>query len=229
VIRIERVPLPDGLRAIAHRDPRGDLIVYVSDALDAECVRATVRKVIRASRRAGWRAGVPPVGVAVLAALGQWLRGAARVLGARSATWATAATAATALVVGGSTAAVFLTRAPHQHISSAPAPSPVHSTALPGQPRGAAGRHRGQVQPAAATPSASGRVPADRPKPGRRSPAPGHSSPAPSTSRSPAPAPSPAPRPAASPSPSPAPSPSPSPSGGSPGGCVTILGIHVCV
>ena len=64
MIRIERVALPKGLRAVAYRNPRGDLVIYVSQALDADCVRTTVRKAIRASRRAGWRAGLPPVGVA---------------------------------------------------------------------------------------------------------------------------------------------------------------------
>jgi len=112
VIRVERVTLPAGLRAIAHRDSRGNLIIYVSDSLDAGCARAAVRKAIRASRRAAWRVGLPPVGVALLVALRQWLRGAVTALRAGPAAWVTATTA---LVVGGSAAAVF------HHARAAPA------------------------------------------------------------------------------------------------------------
>ncbi len=53
MIRIERVSMPEGLRAIAHRNRRGDLIIYVSDALEAECARAAVQQVIRAARTRG--------------------------------------------------------------------------------------------------------------------------------------------------------------------------------
>ncbi len=93
VIRIERVSMPEGLRAIGHRNRRGDLIIYLSDALDAECARAAVQEVIRAARRAGWRTGLPPVGVALLVTLGQLLRGGATALRAQQAAWAAAATA----------------------------------------------------------------------------------------------------------------------------------------
>lgn len=212
MIRVERVSLPDGLRAIAHRDSGGNLIIYVSNSLDAECARAAVRKAMRASRRPGWRAGLPPVGAALLVALRQWLRRAVTALHAGPAVWATASTA---LVVGGSTAAVFITHVPHQHVSAAPARPPAYS-ARPRQPRTRPARHRSQAQPAAARPAESGRTPASRPKPGGSSHRPARPSPSPS------PAPSPAPSPSA------VPSPSPSPSGGSPGGCLTILGIRVC-
>src|SRR5580704_3734816 len=151
VIRIERVTLPPGLRAVAHRNARGDLVIYVSQALDADCARATVRKAIRASRRAGWRAGLPPLGVALLVALGRGVWSAVKALGARPAVWT--ATAATTLVVGGGAAAVFLMPAPHQHISSLP---PAHSTTRPGQ-HSSPGRHRNQAQPPAVTPSVAAR------------------------------------------------------------------------
>jgi len=212
VIRIERVSMPDGLRAIGHRDPQGDLIIYISDALDMEGARAAVQEVIRASRRAGWRTGLPPVGVALLVALGQLLRGGATALRAQRAAWAAAATA---LAAGGGTAAIFLMPVPHQHVSAAPVRPPVRSTASPHQPRSAPARHR--RQPAAATPSAPARVPA-RPKPARTPTRPVRPSPVPS--RSPTPAPSPLP---------PSPSPSPSPTVGDPGGCVTVLVIRACV
>jgi hypothetical protein len=234
VIRIERVTLPTGLRAVAHRNPRGDLVIYVSQALNADCARTTVRKAIRASRRAGWRAGLPPVGVALLVALGRGVWSAVKALCARPAVWT--ATAATTLVVGGGAAAVFLMPAPHQHISSLP---PAHSTTRSGQHGSGPGRHRNQAQPPAVTPSVAARVPGrtspkpgrtspapgrTSPAPGRTSPAPGRTSPAPRTSRPPSPAPSPPARSAA-----PTPAPSPSPSGGGGSGCVTLLGIRVCL
>ena len=149
MIRVERVTLPDGLRAIAHRDSGGNLIIYVSDSLDADCARAAVRKAIRASRRPGWRAGLPPVGIALLAGLRQGLRRAVTALHAGPAVWATATTA---LVVGGSAAAVFVTHVPHQHASAAPARPPSQS-ALPRQPRSTPPAHRSQPQPVAARPS----------------------------------------------------------------------------
>jgi len=219
VIRLERVAMPAGLMAIAYRDPRGDLIIYVSDALDATCRRAAVRQAIRASRRGRWLAGLPPVGVALLAALQHVLRGGARALRAKPAALATAATA---LAAGGSTAAIFLTPVPHQPASPAPARPPVRSTAPARQPQGAPARHRSPVRPAAAMPSAPGGSSA-RPGPGRPSTPskpPAGSAPAPSPARSPTPAPSALPSPSASPS--------PSPSGGNPGGCVIILGVRVC-
>jgi hypothetical protein len=59
VIRIERVALPAGLRAIAQRENDGILVIYVSDGLDAQRQRAAVMAAVRASRRAGWRGAVP--------------------------------------------------------------------------------------------------------------------------------------------------------------------------
>jgi len=212
VIRLERVSMPDGLRAVARRDPHGDLIIYISDTLDAESARAAVQGVIRASRRARWRAGLPPVGVALLVALRQVLRGGAGTLRAQRAAWATAATA---LAASGGVAAVFLTPAPHHHVAAAPVRP--HVRMAPGHHSpAAAGSHPAQAQPAAATPSGS-------------SPGPASSAPAsPAPGRSPARPPSPSPSPSSSPSPSlqpPSPSPSPSPSDT----CVPILVIRACV
>jgi hypothetical protein len=51
VIRLERVAMPAGLKAVAHLDPQGDLIIYISDALDADGARLAVRVAIRAWRR----------------------------------------------------------------------------------------------------------------------------------------------------------------------------------
>ena len=60
MIWIERVARPAALRAIAHRDPNGHLVIHVSDVLDAERQRAAVMEALRASRRSGWRAGRHP-------------------------------------------------------------------------------------------------------------------------------------------------------------------------
>jgi hypothetical protein len=76
VIRIERVALPAGLRAMAQRDADGVLIIYVSQELDARRQRAAVMTAVRASRRAGWRGGVP-VGIAAFGSVRLLLRRAA--------------------------------------------------------------------------------------------------------------------------------------------------------
>ena len=73
MIRIERVALPAGLRAIAQRDTDGILVIYVSDVLDPLRQRAAVMEAVRASRRAGWRGGVP-AGVAAFGSVRLLLR-----------------------------------------------------------------------------------------------------------------------------------------------------------
>jgi hypothetical protein len=40
VIHLERVDLPDGLRALAFRDRNGNLVIFVSAGLDAKQQRA---------------------------------------------------------------------------------------------------------------------------------------------------------------------------------------------
>jgi hypothetical protein len=66
VIRVERVALPAGLRAVAQRDADGILVIYVSDQLDSQRQRAAVMEAVRASRRAGWRSALP-VGAGITA------------------------------------------------------------------------------------------------------------------------------------------------------------------
>ena len=83
MIWIERVARPAALRAIAHRDPNGHLVIHVSDVLDAKRQRAAVMEALRASRRSGWRAGPPPTGPVLIAAAMRTSRGAARVHTAR--------------------------------------------------------------------------------------------------------------------------------------------------
>ncbi len=227
MIRLERVVLPEGLRALAYRDHRGNLVVYVSDRLDARGQRTAVMEAVRASRRAGWRrTGLPPVGVALFLAIRALLRQAGRTVGTRSVAWGAAATAT---VVGASAAAVFVVAAPHPHGPSAaglptPGRSAVRSARPSAQPSGGNAPHRRQARPvavASVSPGAGRPAGTGQPRPAPTSPA----GPAPA----PAPAPDPAPSPTSTqPAPAPSPSPSPSPSGGA-GVCVIVLGIKVCL
>jgi hypothetical protein len=241
MIRIERLSLPDGLRAIARRDENGDLVIYVSKAIDARRQRAAVMEAIRASRRAGWRAGLP-IGIALLAGLRLSLRRAATAIHAQPAAWTGAAVAGVAAVVG---ASVLLSASPGPHSPAASAQPPVQggSTSLPSQrPGGRAARPpgSGQVRPVAAIPATSpagsggGQPQSGQSSPVSRQTPPGSTGgPAPTSPTSGAPSPTPpAPAPTPTPTsapPSSAPQPSPSPSKGQPGTCVGILSIRVCV
>jgi hypothetical protein len=236
MIRIERVILPNGLRAIARRDENGDLVIYVSNALDAGRQRAAVMTAVRASRRAGWRAALP-VGVALLAGLRLWLGRAATAIHARPAAWAASAVAVTAGVVAGG--ALLLTPPhPHSPVASGQPPAGA-SLSPPHQQQGVPGHHRRRVQPVAATPGTSPGLPGGLAQAGQTSPMPGQPGPtAPGPGRTasprpsqtpPAPAPSTSPPSVPSPGPSPSPTPAPAPSGGKPGTCVILLGVRVCV
>jgi len=227
VIHLERVRLPDGLRALAYRDRHGNLVIYVSEGLDAKGQRAAIMEAIRASRRAGWRkTGLLPVGAALFLGLRALLGRAERSIGARPVAWGAAATAT---AVGASAAGIFIAAAPHPHGPSAAGRPPGPGTVQPAQPSrpqpGGHASHRRPVHPVAVA----------RVSPGPGLPASsGHPRPAPTSPGSPAPSPVPSPAPAPSPSPSPtstqpAPSPSPSPTGGSPAICVFVLGVKVCL
>ncbi len=224
MIHVERVELPDGLRALAYRDRLGNLVVYVSDGLDAKGQRAAIMEAIRASRRAGWRKpGLLPVGVGVLVTVRALLGRVGPTIGARPAAWGAAATA-TAL--GASAAGIFITSAPQPHRSLAAGRPPGPGTAQPsGQQAGGHAPHRRQVHPVAVASVSPG--PGQPASSGKPRPAP---APTPPGSPPPAPAPSPAPSPSSTqPAPTPSPSPSPSPTGGTPGICVIVLGIKVCL
>jgi hypothetical protein len=235
VIRIERVPLPAGLRAFARRDHNGDLVVYVSTTLDAAGQRAAVMEAVRATRRAGWR-GVVPLWLGLLALGWGWLSRGISALRAQPA----ALTAAVAgLAAAGVVAGIVVAAGPHQPGPALGAPpGGSSSSGVPhlsyGGPGGGHGGHGGQIEPVADLP---GGTSTGSPEPGRTPPRPGRTSPAPGTSSttgtprpgSSTPAPT-SPSPSAS-SPSPSspppgttsPSPSPSPS------CIAILGIRVCL
>jgi hypothetical protein len=235
VIRIERVTMPAGLRALAHRDPNGDLVIYVSSGLDSRRQRAAIMEAVRASHRAGWRAGLP-IAVAVFGVARLWLRAAVHTIRTQPAAWAgtvggvagVAAIAALVLVTG---------THPHSPAGSAePRPGsvsvPVSSGGTPGGPA----RPRGQVPPGTAGPTlpggpgtSSGRPspPAGRPSsvPSPAPSPPGSARPSPGPPSSPPPA-SPTPTPTRSSAPTPSPSP---PKKHKPGKCVIILGLKVCL
>jgi hypothetical protein len=231
VIHVERVSMPDGLRALAYRDRRGNLVVYVSDGLDAKGQRAAIIEAIRASRRAGWRkAGLLPVGVGLAAAIRALLGRVGHTIGARPVAWGAAATA-TAL--GATAAGVFIVSPPQPHHSSAAGRPHGPGTVLPVQPSGqqpgGQAPHHRQVHPvavASVSPGPGQPASSGKPRPAPTSPA----SPAPGPAPAPAPSPSPAPAPAPTqPVPVPVPVPAPSPTVSTPGICVIVLGIKVCV
>lgn len=209
MIHLERVILPPGLRAVAYRDGRGNLVIYVSETLDAACQRAAVVEAIRAARRTRWRAALPSA-IAVLLGIRAIAARAFSVVKLRPLAWGATATTA---VLGATAAGVFVTAVPHHHAPSASGgraqPSSVRPTtsAAPGAQPTHAGR-QGTVEPVAA----------------RRSPSSGHAastgkpSPATSTTGSTS-APRPTPTALAQPSPSPSPSLL----------CVILLGENVCV
>jgi hypothetical protein len=232
VIQLERVTLPRGLSALAHRDPDGNLVVFVSSALDATRQRAAVMEAIRATRRGTWRAGLPPVGLALVLGIKTAFRRAASAVRVRPLAWGTAATAT---VAGAATAGALLITAPHQqHPPAALGPGPGPSTAAPlPQPSGrppAQPRHHGHSSPGTSTRVVSsggspGAVPPSAP--GRPAPTSGGGGGGGAPSPTPNPQPAPSPLPAPTPT-EPAPAPSPTPTGGS-GVCVTLLVVKACV
>jgi hypothetical protein len=210
VIHLERVILPAGLRAVAYRDARGNLVIYVSESLDAACQRAAVVEAIRAARRTRWRAALPSA-VALLLGIRAIAGRALGTLKLRPLAWgATATTAA----LGATAAGVFITAAPHHHAPSASSRPAQPSSARPAAPgtQPADPGHQGDVKPVAASgtsPSSGHAASTGKPSPARTATA----------------SPSPAPSPTAVPLPA-QPSPSPSPSGLV---CVIVLGERVCV
>jgi hypothetical protein len=115
VIHLERVILPPGLRAVAYRDGRGNLVIYVSETLDAACQRTAVVEAIRAARRTRWRAALPSA-IAVLLGIRAIAARAFGVVKLRPLAWGATATTA---VLGATAAGVFVTAVPHHHAPSA--------------------------------------------------------------------------------------------------------------
>jgi hypothetical protein len=206
MIHLERVILPAGLRAVAYRDGRGNLVIYVSETLDAACQRSAVVQAIRAARRNRWRTALPSA-IAVLLGIRAFAAHAFRVVKLRPLAWGATATTA---VLGATAAGVFVTAVPHHHGPSASGgqarPSSVRPNAPGTQPARAG--HQGTVGPVATRKSSSS---------GHASSA-GKPSPA-ATSTGSTSAPSPTPTASAQPSPSPSASLL----------CVILLGERVCV
>ncbi len=204
MIHLQRVILPAGLRAVAYRDARGNLVIYVSETLDAACQRAAVVEAIRAARRTRWRAALPSA-IALLLGIRAIAARAFGVVKLRPLAWgATATTAA----LGATAAGVFVTAVPHHHAPSASGGQAPPSSVRPGAARTRPAQgHQGDIKPVAAS---------------RRSPSSGHAA---STGR-----PSPAATPTGSSSPGPSPTASPTEPSPSPSlVCVILLGERVCV
>jgi hypothetical protein len=240
MIRIERVRLPPGMNAFARRE-NGTVFVYVSAGLSPGQRLGAIREALRAAPDAGWRSGRHPVLLPALAG-GVGLRAAPE---GRWPYWVllTAVVAAVASVIAmtvmrrgtapGHAAGPGTTLQPGGPSSPGPeqASEPGARSSAPGPgsvPTGPGGRKPG---PRAPKPQTSG-TPLPVPTPGA-SPSPG---PSPSPGTSPTTTPSGAPTPGSSSSPAPGPSgPSPSPStsstpkGSSPGTCVSVLGVTICV
>jgi hypothetical protein len=217
MIHIERIVLPDGLRALAHRDAHGNLVIYVSQGLDAASQRAAVMEAVRALRRNRWQAGVPTAGIALLLAFRSLAGRAARVLRVHPAAWGTAATVAAA---GAATAGVFLVTTPHPHSPAASGgrPGPVPSAVVPSSQPSRHPARPGQDSPAQPgalnSPGPAGTGVAKQP--GTVSTNTGDGNPSAS-----------APSPASPTTPPPSPAPSPSPTGN--GNCIIVLGIRLCL
>jgi hypothetical protein len=219
VIRLRRLSLPRGLNAVLRRGPHGELDVVVSQSLSPARQRAAVRVALRASRQAGWSAGILPLPVVALlvaawAALLHALRSVVRA-------HAVATAAATAAGVTVATGAVVIIALPHHH-----APARAGRT-VPGQvhpPPPGQSASSSSARPAPRTHPAVSLQP-----PGRRTSTrlPAGAGGQPSIQPTSAPSPSPATGPS-SPAPTPVPSPSPTASTDG-GGCIVLLGVWVCL
>ena len=234
MIHLERVSLPRGLSALAHRDPDDNLVIFVSAALDATRQRAAVVQAIRATRRDTWRAGLPPVGLALVLGIKTAFRRAGSALRTRPLAWGTAATAT---VAGVATAGALLLTAPHQQrpaVATGPQPVPSAVAPLPQasqRPTSRPGHHGRSGQGGSPRLVSSGGSPsASQPsEPGKPAPTSGGGGGGGGGGSAPSPTPNPQPEPSPTPvTTQPAPAPSPSPTGGS-GLCVTLVGLTVCL
>ncbi|HEY3978886.1 MAG TPA: hypothetical protein VGM79_16545 [Streptosporangiaceae bacterium] len=255
MIRIERVDLPAGLRAIAQRDREGILVIYVAEGLDARRQRAAVMEAVRASRRAGWR-GVVPAGVAAFGAVRLLLRRVAvrfRTQPVATAGWAGGAAAVIAAGVAG-VLALSMAAGPHRPANafgsrpgvsvsgSARAGGRPGQSGQPGQPGGGSSGPGGSggTSPAggAVAPSASRTAAAPGPTSGppggpTSSPPGGGGSSSPPSQTPPASGSTPPVAPTTAPAPPQTPKPSPSPSSAPPGShskpCIHLLIIGICL
>jgi hypothetical protein len=226
MIHIERVELPEGIRAFAHRD-NGAVVVCVSPDLSARERLAAIRQALRAAPAAGWRAPRSPVLLpALLGSLG--------LQRAPDGRWTyRMAVAGVVVLVAVLVGATVLTGvslhigrpqqdavAPSQPLLTGPGPAP--SQARDSHAPGSSSQPTSGTSPRGSAPSSG-----PAPTPGKTTTT-SSGGPAPAASGSPAPVTTtPAPQPSSNPSPQPSPSPTKS-SGGS-GSCVDVLGVTICV
>jgi hypothetical protein len=226
MIHIERVELPEGIRAFAHRD-NGGLVVCVSPDLSARERLAAIRQALRAAPAAGWRAPRSPVLFPALlgsfglhrAPEGRWtyrMAVASVVVLVAVLVGATVLTGVS-LHIGGNPRQDAV--APGQPLLTGPGPAP--SQARDSHAPGSSSQPTSGTSPRGSAPSSG-----PAPTPAKTTTSPG--GPAPVTSGSPAPVTTtPAPQPSSNPTPQPSPSPSKQ-SGGS-GSCVDVLGVTICL
>lgn len=227
MIHIERVELPDGIRAFAHRD-NGAVVVCVSPDLSARERRIAIRQALRAAPAAGWRAPRSPI-------LFPALLGSIGLQRAPEGRWTYRMAVATVVVlVAVLVGATVLTGvslhvgnpqqdavAPGQPLLTGPGPAP--SQAKDSHGPGSSSQPTNSTSPHGSAPSSG-----SAPSPAKTTTTSSGGGPAPESSGSPAPVTTtPAPQPSSNPAPTPSPSPTKQ-SGGS-GSCVDVLGVTICL
>jgi hypothetical protein len=229
MIHIKRVELPAGMQAFARRE-NGAVVVRVSADLSAAGRATAIRRALRAAPEAGWRPPNRPMLIPALA-------GAVRLRRAPESRWTYralfAGAAAVAIALIAMAAVTALSRAPlGPNAGSRPeAQAPGPSAGGPADPAG------GPARSANGSSGLASGGPAHGIKPGTAgkvvqtaTTGAGGSAPAPQTSGRPVPVATTTATPSPKPRPSPTPSPSPTKkSGGSPPGCVSLLGIGICL
>lgn len=241
MITVRHVRLPAGLSALALPGHDGNMTVFLSDTIAPDQQRAAVRAALGASRRAGWRGALLPVGAAALAFRSRSLLGGF-VTACRNHAVLTAAAAGTAATVAVATTVIALVPHHSQPVTSAGSASPGRThVAVPGGQNSPAHRP-GAKHPNPARHSRRAGHQAAAPAPG--SPKPTASATLPGPTPTPRPSPTPTSRPTPTPShsahPTATPSPTPTSTGGGGGGgggsgggsggglCVWLLGVKVC-
>jgi hypothetical protein len=233
MIRVDHLPLPEGLDAVARMTAPGELSVVVSDLLAPSEQRVAVRAAVRSARLRSWEFGVAPVPLAA----GLAVPGVVRHLLASLRAHAVATAITGSLTAAAATAAAVLIVAappahPHHSASGPPAAypqAPAARSSVPAGPRAgarpgnsSAGQPPGSKQ-RVVTVATPGKSPRPTPQP----------SPTASNGSPPAP-PSPTTSPVTSSPPAPQPTPtgtssSPPPSSGGGKTCIILLGVTVCL
>jgi hypothetical protein len=228
MIRIERVRLPGGMQAFARREDDA-VVVYVSAELTASERTAAIARALRAAPEAGWRSPRSPVLLPALA-------GGARLRLVPESRWAYRGLLATVPVAAAAVVVPLLLLSGGTPVPRDPVAAPQGQPPATSQPARTGDRpaaaHRAGQDPGTGSGPAAARP---RSKTKTRGKTTGGGAPVPEGSGKPSPAqtgtnpgsPPPTGNPAPGPQPSPQPSPTPTPSGS--GGCVSVLGVTICL